>query len=299
MPPVTPEEFKTVALEVLRKPHWRKDWQYTEKSQARKWASYFGITPEVASNVWNRLDVQNLIPPYGKPKHLLYGYVLLKKYAGDAASGDIVGCHYNTFNKWAWKFIPLIHGLHHQVIRFENRLNGWDKTKTNVATTVDCTTFGCYDKWPFDNEMWDPKRHKAGLKYEVAHSVHNSGHIVHWSGWHKGSKSDIKIFRGSLKAKLEAGECVEADAGCSGECCLKNPEAAKSRKAKKQKGKARARQECIFCKMKKFQCLRGIWIHSYDKHEQAVGAILVSIQIGLELGTVKLWPLGDYEVEYF
>ena len=145
--------------------------------------------------------------------------------------------------------------------------------------------------------MWDIKRHKAGLKYEVAHSIHN-GSIVHWNGWFKGSVSDIKIFRKSLKGKLQAGECVEADAGCSGESCLKNPEVAKSRKAKQQKGVVRARQECIFCKMKKFQSLRGIWIHSYDKHQLAVGAILVSIQIGMEVGTVKLFDI-EYEAEYF
>ena len=46
-------------------------------------------------------------------------------------------------------------------------------------------------------------------------------------------------------------------------------------------------QECIFCKMKKFQSLRGIWIHDYDKHTLAVDAVLVSIQVGLEHGTVK------------
>ena len=50
--------------------------------------------------------------------------------------------------------------------------------------------------------------------------------------------------------------------------------------------------------MKKFQSLRGIWIHDYDKHTLAVGAVLVSIQIGFELGTVKLWDV-EYEAEYF
>ena len=52
------------------------------------------------------------------------------------------------------------------------------------------------------------------------------------------------------------------------------------------------------CKMKKFQSLRGIWIHDYNKRTLAVGAVLVSIQIGFELGTVKLWDV-EYEAEYF
>lgn len=262
------------------------------------WASFFGTSPPVASNIWNRLAESNKIPKGGAPRHLLYAYVLLKKYAGDDGNAKMVGCHPNTFRKWAWLFIPLVHDLHHQVIRMDIRLIGWNKLITMASIVYDATTFGCFDKWPFDSKMWDIKRHKAGLKYDVASSIHN-GYIVHWSGWHKGGKSDIAIFREDLKLKLEPGECVEADAGCSGECCLKNPQVAKSRRAKQQKGIARARQECVFCKMKKFQSLRGLWIHDYDKHTLAVGAVLVSMQIGMELGTVKFWDIPNYEAEYF
>jgi len=50
--------------------------------------------------------------------------------------------------------------------------------------------------------------------------------------------------------------------------------------------------------MKKFGSKSGIWIHDYDKHELAFGAIIVSIQLGLELGTVELFDV-EYEAEYF
>lgn len=294
---LSPREYKEVAIVLLRTPNQRENWTYTDKSQAKTWSSFFGISPEVASEVWNRLVDKDVIPEGGDPKHLLYGYVFLKKYAGDKGNAKIVGCHENTFRPWAWKFLTLIHDLHHEVIVFGNRRIGWDPTITNTATVTDATTFGCLDVFPFDKKMWDKKRSKPGLKYEVAHGIF-SGYIMHWNGWHKGSVSDVAIFRDGLMKKLDANEGVEADAGCSGEDCLKNPEVAKSRRVKQQKGVARARQECIFCKMKKFQSMRGIWIHSYDKHKLAVGAILVSLQLGLELGTVKLWEL-EYEAEYF
>ena len=281
----------------MRRDNQRQNWTYTEKSLARTWASFFGTSPEVATEVWNRLVDKDVIPEGGKPKHLLYGYVLLKKYAGDEAHGKMVGCHFNTFAPWAWKFIPLIHDLHVDVIVWGNRRIGWDPSKTSASTVTDASTFGCLDRWPFDKAMWDVKRSKAGLKYEVAQAI-SSGYIVHWDGWHKGSVSDIEIFRDGLMTKLDPNEDVEADAGCSGECCLKNPETAKSRRAKQQKGVLRAREECIFGKMKKFQSLKGIWIHSYDRHKLAVGAILVTLQLGMELGTVKLWDL-EYEAEYF
>ncbi|CAJ1956991.1 unnamed protein product [Cylindrotheca closterium] len=267
VPPFSPAQFKTIAIATLRTPNQKKNWMYTDQSQARTWACFFGTSLEVASNIWNRLAESNKIPKGGAPRHLLYAY------AGDDANAKMV-------------------------IRMDLRLIGWNKLVTMASIVYDATTFGCFDKWPFDSKMWDVKRHKAGLKYDVASSIHN-GYIVHWSGWHKGGKSDIKIFREELKSKLDAGKCVEADAGCSGECCLKNPQVAKSRRAKQQKGVVRARQECVFCKMKKFQSLRGIWIHNYDKHTFAVGAVLVSIQIGLELGTVKFWDIPDYEAEYF
>ena len=295
--PVSPAEYKAIGVALIRRSNQRKNWEYTRRSQNKDWATYFGIAPEVASNVWNKLVDRSRIPRAGAPKHLLFAYVLLKIYAGDKPMSKIVGCHFNTFTKWAWIFIRQIHDLHHEVIRFDNRFLGWDRTKTNASGTVDCTTFGCLDTFPFDKAMWDPKRSKAGLKYEVAHSIHN-GSIIHWNGWFKGSVSDIKIFRDSLKEKLEAGECLESDSGCSGENCLKNPDVAKSRKSKQQKGVARARQEFIFCKMKKFASMRGIWIHSYDKHKLAVGALLVSIQLGFELGTVQLFDI-EYEAEYF
>ncbi|CAJ1953776.1 unnamed protein product [Cylindrotheca closterium] len=168
------------------------------------WACFFGTLPEVASNIWNRLAESNKISKGGAPRHLLYAYVLLKKYAGDDANAKMV-------------------------IRMDLRLIGWNKLVTMASIVYDATTFGCFDKWPFDSKMWDVKRHKAGLKYDVASSIHK-GYIVHWSGWHEGGKSDIKIFREELKSKLDAGECVGADAGSSGECCFKNPQVAKSRR---------------------------------------------------------------------
>lgn len=294
---MSPREFKIVSFDLLRKPNQRSNWTYSRRGVAKKWSTYFGIQPEVASEVWNKLLEKGVIPGGGKPKHLLYGYVLLMRYAGDEACGQIVGCHSNTFRKWAWKFIPLVFDLHHQVIRLDNRLNGWNKTESNTNMVMDATTFGVNDSYPFDSKMWDVKRSKAGLKYLVAHAISN-GNIVYWSGWHKGSKSDIKMFKEELMGLMDEDECIEADAGCSGKFCIKNPNTAKTRRAKQQKGIVRARQETIFCKMKKFKCLRDTWIHSYEKHRQAVGAILVSLQLGLELGTVSLWDV-EYEVEYF
>src|SRR5210317_1253288 len=75
---------------------------------------------------------------------------------------------------------------------------------------------------------------EEGLKYLVAHAISN-GNIVYWSGWHKGSKSDIKMFKEELMGLMDEDECIEADAGCSGKFCIKNPNTAKTRRAKQQR----------------------------------------------------------------
>ena len=123
MPPlsISPQQFKLIAMKLLHRENQRKNWEYSEGSQARAWASFFGTSPQVAAMIWNKMVTNVVIPNGGQPKHLLFGYVLLKRYSGDDAHEKIVGCSVNTFRKWAWKFIQLIHDLHHEVIRIENR----------------------------------------------------------------------------------------------------------------------------------------------------------------------------------
>src|SRR6056300_1292344 len=130
-------KYKAIGLALLRKENQRKNWQYSEQSQKKDWATFYGIAPEFASNVWNKLVARGRIPNAAKPKHLLFAYIFLKVYSGDKPMSKIVGCHFNTFSKWAWIFIRLVHGLHQEVIRFENRLINWDWTKTNASCTVD------------------------------------------------------------------------------------------------------------------------------------------------------------------
>ena len=293
---IAPEAMEDVAREMLRRPNQRND-RLTEKQQTKQWGTMFGTSSVVAADIWNRLDPVATVDRYSQPKHLLYGFLMIKVYAGDEAHSKIVGCHKNTFSKWAWTFIEAICDLHGDVVSFNNRLIGWDRAATNSGTTTDCSDNVVLEPWPFDTSMWSHEINGPALKCEVATSIF-TGFIVHWNGPLKRSVADTTIFRNGLLQKLDDGECVESDSGCGGEHCLKTPGVAKSRTARFQKGKARAQQENVFARVKKFKAFSTPFVQTHDKRERCHGAVMVILQLGLEHGKVQLWDF-EHTAEHF
>jgi hypothetical protein len=58
------------------------------------WKGLFGASPEVAAHLWNQINpVVASIWPSAKLKHLLYGLLLMKKYAAYDAHAQIVGTY--------------------------------------------------------------------------------------------------------------------------------------------------------------------------------------------------------------
>jgi hypothetical protein len=103
------------------------------------------------------------------------------------------------------------------------------------------------EPWSFNTTMWSHKINDPALKYKGATSIF-TGSILHWNGPFKPSVADITMFWNGFLQKLDDGECVESDSGCSGEPCLKTPGIAKSWTGQFQKGKARAQQENVFAR---------------------------------------------------
>ena len=113
---VTPEDFEAVAREVLVRPNGRKE-IFCARLERKKWSCHVCTSPIVAADIWNRVDPVVNVNRYSKPKHLLYAFLLLKKYkSGDDGNAHVVNCHKNTFAKWAWIFIEQIHNLHGEVV---------------------------------------------------------------------------------------------------------------------------------------------------------------------------------------
>ena len=66
--------------------------------------SYFGVTAQVLSIVWDCFD-KDTLPNGAKEDHLLWGCMLMKQYTGDRDLAASAGVDKQTFVKWAWIMI--------------------------------------------------------------------------------------------------------------------------------------------------------------------------------------------------
>lgn len=163
-------------------------------------------------------------------------------------------------------------------------LNRW------CMVTVDGTDFRISEPQPFSPGWYSHKFKGPGVRYEVAVSI-NGGDIVHINGpFACGHNPDITIFRSKLIYKLEAGEMVEADRGYRGEptkCRL--PVDYMNRRQRRQKNRARARQETVNARFKTFAALsqrfrHRITMEDMSKHRVVFESIAVITQLGIDNG---------------
>lgn len=89
------------------------------RTRIGRWKSYFGCSPIVAADIWNRLEANGIRRNnhWVRPKHLLYALMLGFKYATDEAHATLVGCHVDTFRKWAWFIMEHVYNMHDEVVR--------------------------------------------------------------------------------------------------------------------------------------------------------------------------------------
>lgn len=146
--------------------------------------------------------------------------------------------------------------------------------------TVDGTDCPIYEPIPFNKKWYSHKFKGAGLRYEVAVCM-QTGDIVWVHGpFPCGSWPDLKIFRSKLKGKLGPGEMAEADNGYPGEPDkIRKPNDYVSLFDRNAKRRARARQETVNRRLKKWGCLKKQFRHSRKKHRVVFKAVAVVTQL--------------------
>jgi hypothetical protein len=112
---MTTAGYEAVARALFIHPNGYKD-RLCANSERMKWSTYFGTSSIVMADIWNRIDPVRNVDPLCEPHHLLWGFLLLKKYSGDELSSDVVYCCRVTFSKWAWILIEQVHNLHVEVV---------------------------------------------------------------------------------------------------------------------------------------------------------------------------------------
>lgn len=81
----------------------------SKKIALRRFKSFFGVTPNVCSIIWKKL--QNELPDGAEPKHLLWCLLFLKQYSNEHNRHSILGADEKTIRKWTWTFIELLSNM--------------------------------------------------------------------------------------------------------------------------------------------------------------------------------------------
>lgn len=76
----------------------------------RRFRARFGVTPKVATIVWNRIECTVL--RRCSQMHLLWGLLFLKTYGSEHVNCSITKGDEKTFRKWFWIIVERIATLH-------------------------------------------------------------------------------------------------------------------------------------------------------------------------------------------
>lgn len=80
----------------------------------RRFKSFFGITPDLCSLIWNKINAS--APTGAEPKHLLWSLFYLKQYDVEHTRRTLFHTDEKTIRKWTWIFIELLSNL--EVVKF-------------------------------------------------------------------------------------------------------------------------------------------------------------------------------------
>ena len=292
---ITAEAFKAIANEVLRKKPNR-----SASEQKKTWSAFFGTTPEVAAELWNKIDQVANIPDGTQPKYLLWALLFLRKYNNERDNCQIVGIQdEKTFRHWSWLFVIAIGELYDQTIVWNNRFINWNQ-RTKCLISIDGTDCPIEEPRPFDRQMYSHKLNSAGLKYEIGVAIF-SDNIVWSNGPKKCGESDLSTFRSSLAHELADDEAVECDMLYKGDHRLKNPRVHQGFHYRRLKARVRARQEIVNARLKTFQVLHQTFRHRKNpvfKHGLCFRAVIVVVQTNLNHGIGRLPDVSDYDLTY-
>lgn len=90
-------------------------------TKARRFKSFFGVTPNVCAIVWRKIHSE---APIGfEPKHLLWGLNFLKQYTVEENRHSTLRADEKTIRKWTWISVKLLSNLNVVNVLVSNILN--------------------------------------------------------------------------------------------------------------------------------------------------------------------------------
>jgi hypothetical protein len=301
---LTKKEVLELGLKFVKHKHKRQ----TFKSLQKKFIQYYGAEAEVLAIQWRDLcttDIPHAKVPEKQQNERGFRMFMMAHYflftcpkSTQILAKDFGYCDKNSVSgERLWKWIKRIAALKKKKIVWpHDEFKQDDYAK--LVMTVDCVD--CMIREPKhptynqDSSFSSHKFKKAGLRYELAISVHTSD-LIWVNGPYKcGSDADITIFRsGGLKDKMEQlpGKKCIADRGYEAEPNLISiPNSLDEDYVHEFKSRARCRHENFNGRLKKYKTMDCFWEYGIKKHGIAFEAICVTCQYRMENGH-PLWDV--------
>ena len=78
--------------------------------QLRIFKAHFGVSPFIASCLWNRMEDERTLPSVqeARPFHLLWALMFLKLYSSEDTMSRIVGTTAKTFRQRVWQMLAAV-----------------------------------------------------------------------------------------------------------------------------------------------------------------------------------------------
>jgi hypothetical protein len=80
--------------------------------QLRLFKAHFGVSPFIASCLWNRMEDERTLPlQEARPTHLLWALMFLKLYSSEDTLSRIVNASAKTFRQRVWQMLEALNKL--------------------------------------------------------------------------------------------------------------------------------------------------------------------------------------------
>jgi len=234
-------------------------------------------------------ELRTLLPEdndaYRHPRNLSLRYLLIfahwmttqRVYANLATQ---FGLSERTVQDWVWKYARAIAALHEFKILWEN----FGPHGTRFIISVDGVHFPIKEPRKLPSSKWfSHKSHGPALAYEIALSLYVD-QIAWFNGPYRAATADITIFRDGLEARIPDGKLAVGDSGYSSSEKVSIIQENDSEEVRQFKERARARQENINERLKRFDILDNRFRYDAKKHRVVFTAGLVLVQYDIENG---------------
>jgi hypothetical protein len=274
---------------------------YDEERQARasdatnrdQFMTHYGSTPEVLARIWDDLQTTTIAAAridVSDDKELEYFFQVhhfLALYGRENERAATFGNSVRAARDEVWFYMDRIAALKAAKIIWPAAwVNGGNCPRLPI--TVDASHFVTYEvqtdpNAPQDRRQYSHKTNGPAVSYEVAVAIHESK-IVSINGPFPAATSDLTIFRNKLEALIPNGSKAIADKA------YRSNKATTSSSAdppdlRRFKARARARQESLWRRLKRFRCLSDRFRHPIYKHQIFFEAVCVIVQYQFENGS--------------